>query len=29
MIKTNLITRELEERKKLTNIKYFYFYWEL
>lgn len=29
LIKTELINRELNERKKMSNIKYFYFYWEL
>ena len=29
LIKNELINRELEERKKMSNIKYFYFYWEL
>lgn len=29
LIKTELINRELEERKKMSNIKYFYFYWEI
>ena len=29
LIKSELINRELEERKKMSNIKYFYFYWEL
>jgi hypothetical protein len=29
IIKNELIRRELHERKKLTKIKYFYFYWEL
>jgi hypothetical protein len=28
LIKYELIKKELEERKKLSNIKYFYFYWE-
>ncbi len=28
-IKTELINRELEERKQMSNIKWFYFYWEL
>jgi len=29
LIKNELINRELEERKKMSTIKYFYFYWEL
>ncbi len=29
LIKIELINRELNERKKMSNIKYFYFYWEL
>ena len=29
LIKNELIYRELEERKKMSTIKYFYFYWEL
>ncbi len=29
LIKNELINRELKERKKLSKIKYFYFYWEL
>ncbi len=29
LIKTELIKLELEERKKNSNIKYFYFYWEI
>jgi hypothetical protein len=29
LIKLNLIKREIDERKKNSNIKYFYFYWEL
>ena len=29
LIKNELIKRELDERKKMSNIKYFYFYWEL
>lgn len=28
LIKYELIKRELNERKKMSNIKYFYFYWE-
>jgi hypothetical protein len=29
LIKNELINRELSERKKMSNIKYFYFYWEI
>jgi hypothetical protein len=29
LIKINLINKEIKERKKNSNIKYFYFYWEL
>ena len=29
LIKIQLIKNEIEERKKNSNIKYFYFYWEL
>jgi hypothetical protein len=28
LIKYELVNRELKERKKMSNIKYFYFYWE-
>jgi superfamily II DNA or RNA helicase len=28
LIKTELINLEINERKKMSNIKYFYFYWE-
>lgn len=28
LIKNELILREMNERKKMSNIKYFYFYWE-
>lgn len=29
LIKNELINKELSERKKMSNIKYFYFYWEI